>query len=150
MRPKAETIAILALLSSIAVTAGPAAIGTISSCKGASIGGTKLEPGTTLFSGDKIDVGSGGKVWIAVSGGRQVEVLENSTVRLTKSADEIHLSIDHGNARTDGKGFVVSRESTDSRSPSVSSNGAEDNYTDKGCEVSRDSRRNRPCIDDTD
>ena len=60
---------ILILLVLNGARAKPVPIGTVSSCKGAAIHGAALFPGTTIFSGDKIDVSAQGNAWIAMQGG---------------------------------------------------------------------------------
>jgi hypothetical protein len=79
-----------------------------------------------------------------------VQILQNSIVQITKSADSIRLTIDHGDAQTTGKGFVVNRDPAADGSGSVSGNADEDKSKDKGCEVSKDSRRKKHCKDGTD
>ena len=76
----AMRLGIFALVA-VSMSAKPVPIGTISSCSAATIQGISLVPGTTIFSGDTIEAGHGGSVWIAASGGAQVEVFENSSVR---------------------------------------------------------------------
>src|ERR1700676_961296 len=103
-----KTIAVaLVLFLSTAVTAKSIPIGTVSSCKAAAIHGTNLVPGTTIFSGDTINVGAQGSAWIAFQGGGQVQVFENSTVLLTKSPDSIQVTVDRGQALTHSKGVVI-------------------------------------------
>ena len=150
----------LVVLLSAAVDAKPVPIGTVSSCKAATIHGTNLVPGTTIFSGDTIHVGAQGSVWIAVEGGGQVQVSENSTVVLTKSPDSIRVTGDRGQAQTNSKGVVINSVSLgDIRSqvgPKVDldkhkdTDRDKDRNKDRDCEVSKDSRRIRPCRDDID
>src|SRR5947209_8525540 len=107
---KAIVIALVLLFSAIA-RAKSIPIGIVSSCKAAAIRGANLVPGATIFSGDTIDVGAQGNVWIAVQGGGQVQVFENSTVLLTKSLDSIRVTVDRGQAKTSSKGVVINRAS---------------------------------------
>jgi hypothetical protein len=140
-----SVILTLILLCCTAVAAAPEPIGIVSSCDGASIGGTKLVPGTVIYSGETIDVGSGGKVLVAVSGGGQVQVFENSKVQLTKSSNSIQVSVDRGDASESGKGIVVSRGSTAGGNTVIGDQA--DQKDDKDCSVSKDSRRKKHCKD---
>jgi hypothetical protein len=139
----------LIFLFSVAVAAAPVPIGIVSSCDGASIGRTTLVSGTTIFSGDKIDVGAGGKVFVAVSGGGQVQVFENSTVQLTKSPDSIQVTVDRGDAQESGKGIVVIRgTTTPGGDPLVGIQADPNASTD--CSVSKHTRRKKHCKDGND
>ncbi len=144
-----SVILTLLFLFSMAVAAAQVPIGIVSSCEGASIGGTTLVPGTTIFSGDKIDVGAGGKVLVAVSGGGQVQVFENSTVQLTKSPDSVQVTIDRGDAQESGKGIVVSRGTT-TPSDNLLVGVQADQNDDKDCSVSKHTRRKKRCKDGND
>jgi hypothetical protein len=140
----------LVLLVSVVVGAKPVPLGTVSSCNSASIHRTTLVPGTTIFNGDVIDVGPRGNAWIEVQGGGQVQVFENSTVRLTKSSDSIQLTVDRGRAQTNSKGIIVKRRSEADDRSQEGAKADHDNHRDRDCEVSKEARKNRPCRDDTD
>ncbi len=146
---KTMAVALVLLFSAIA-RAKSIPIGIVSSCKAAAIRGTNLVPGTTIFSGDTIDVGAQGNVWIAVQGGGQVQVFENSTVLLTKSPDSIQVRVDRGQAKTSSKGVVMKRASPEFYRPQTGSKVDLEKHGDRDCEVSKDSRRPRPCRDDSD
>ena len=94
MHLKRLTIAAATLLFGVSVWAKPTPIGTVSISQAATVRGVNLAPGVTIFSGDKIEVGPQGGAWIALSGGGQVHIFQNSSVRLTKTADSIELTID--------------------------------------------------------
>ena len=89
-----------------------------------------------------------------------MQVSENSTVVLTKSPDSIRVTGDRGQAQTNSKGVVINSVSLgDIRSqvgPKVDldkhkdSDRDKDRNKDRDCEVSKDSRRIRPCRDDID
>jgi hypothetical protein len=149
MFTRSTVILTLIFLFSVVVAAGPVPIGIVSSCDGASIGGTALVPGTTIFSGDKIDVGAGGKVFVAVAGGGQVQVFENSTVQLTKSPDSIQVTVDRGDAQESGKGIVVSRGTTTPGGNPLVGVQADSNDSND-CSVSKDRRRKKHCKDGND
>lgn len=164
---KATLVTLILLLSTI-VKAKSVPIGTVSSCKAAAIQGANLVPGATVFSGDTIDVGPQGNVWIAVQGGGQVQVLANSTVLLTKSPDWIEVTVDRGLAQTTSKGIVikgnfaqVGQSQTGAkvdpgklsvRTPPAHSESrrGDRQHEDRDCDVSKDSRRIRPCRGDID
>ena len=76
----------------------PNVVGNISTSKAATVRGTTLRPGSTIFSGDTIGVGPQGGARITLTGGGQVQVAANSQVRLTKLTDRIQLIIDRGTA----------------------------------------------------
>ena len=140
----------LILLALNGTRAKPVPIGTVSSCKGAAIHGAALFPGTTIFSGDTIDVSAQGNAWIAMQGGGQVQVYENSSVLLTKSPDSIRVTIDRGAAQTNSKGVVISRQYLQDDRPQSNAKEEREKHEDRDCEVSRDSRRHKPCKDDVD
>jgi hypothetical protein len=143
----------LVLVFSVVVLAKSAPIGTVSSCKVAAILGTDLVPGTTIFSGDKIVVGSQGSVWVSMQGGGQVQVFENSTVVFTKSPDSIRVTLDRGQARINGKNVVLTGASRENNLFQENAGVGHDNRgkdKDRDCEISKDSRKIKPCRDDID
>jgi hypothetical protein len=83
-------------------------------------------------------------------------VSENSTVVLTKSPDSIRVTVDRGQAQTNSKGVVINSVSLeDIRSPvgakvDLDKHKDTDRDKDRDCEVSKDSRRIRPCRDAID
>jgi hypothetical protein len=150
MYTKRAVIVALALLLSVVTRAKPVPLGTVTSCHEAAIRGTNLVPGSTIFSGDTIAVGAQGNAWIAVLGGGQVQVSGNSTVRLNKSSDSIQLTVDRGQAQTNGSAIVVHRVS---EADALFRNGARpdrDRHKERDCDVSRETRRITPCRDDSD
>jgi hypothetical protein len=78
-----------------------APIGTISQSDSAIVGGAGALPGTTVFSGDMIEVGARGSAWILLSGGRQVRVSSHSRIRLhgLAGANRVEMEIFSGAAR---------------------------------------------------
>ncbi len=76
----------------------PVVVGNVASSQSATVRGTTLAPGSTIFSGDTVEVGTSGSAWITLTGGAQVKVGENSQVRLAKTTDSIQLIIDRGGA----------------------------------------------------
>jgi hypothetical protein len=150
MYARKATVVALVLLFSAVVIAKSVPIGTVSSCKAAAIHGTSLVPGTTIFSGDTIDVGAQGSAWIALQGGGQLQVFENSTVLLTRSPDSIQVSVDRGRALTKSKGVVINSISPEVARTPESSRPSQDKHQDRDCEVSKNTRKNKPCRDDVD
>lgn len=73
-------------------------VGSITSTNAATVRDTKLTAGSTVFNGDVISVSDHGATQIALSSGAQAEILSNSSVRLTKSADTIQITVDRGQA----------------------------------------------------
>src|SRR5580704_12087399 len=73
-------------------------LGNISASTGATVRNTKLTAGSTVYNGDVISVAEHGTTQIALSSGIQAEVLGNSSVKLTKAANEIQLIVNRGQA----------------------------------------------------
>jgi hypothetical protein len=86
----------------------PSAVGSFTGGQSASIRGVSLSPGATVFSGDAIEVGTGGSARIALAGGSQVQVGQESQIRLEKTSNRVQLFIDRGIAsfRTGGDSGV--------------------------------------------
>jgi hypothetical protein len=94
----------------VPVAASPAAgsravaipIGTISQSDAANVAGAGALPGTTVFSGDMLEVGPSGSAWILLNGGMQVRVSSASRVQLRRlpgGANSVELEILSGAAR---------------------------------------------------
>jgi len=99
-------IALLAVPAAASPTTGsPKAafpIGTISQSNATNISGAGALPGTTVFSGDTIDVGPRGSAWILMSGGRHVRVSSSSRIRMVGHAggqNRVEMEIFSGAAR---------------------------------------------------
>jgi len=136
------------LLLAVSVGAKPTPIGTVSSCTAATIHGTSLVPGSTIYSGDAIDVGPGGSAWIAVPGGAQVQVFENSVVSFTSNEKSIEVTVTHGLVRTNSANIVVRTMPLVAvthlqSAPAIHSQR-------KDCAVSKSTKRSTPCHDDSD
>ena len=89
---------LLVLLLAFPAWGDPIVVGNVASSQSATVRGTTLAPGSTIFSGDTVEVGTRGSAWITLTGGAQVKVAENSQVRLAKTTDSIQLIIDRGGA----------------------------------------------------
>ncbi len=94
-RKQALTV-VFVLLLALPAWGEPSVVGNVASSQAATVRGTDLTPGHTIFSDDTIVVGIHGSAWIALTGGAQVQLAEQSQVRLTKSADKVELTIDRG------------------------------------------------------
>jgi len=99
---------LLASLLAFPVYGDPSAVGSFTGGQSASIRGVSLSPGATVFSGDAIEVGTGGSAHIALVGGSQVQVGQESQIRLEKTSNRVQLFIDRGIAsfRTGGDSGV--------------------------------------------
>ncbi len=71
-------------------------VGNVTGSQSATVRGTGLVPGSTIFNGDTIEVGARGNARILLAGGSQVQVSENSQVSLARSAGKVQLTIDRG------------------------------------------------------
>jgi hypothetical protein len=76
----------------------PGIVGTAASSRSATVQGNALPAGSTVFSGDTIDVGHNGNLSIAVNGGVQVRVGPQSQVRLAREDNKALLEIGRGSA----------------------------------------------------
>lgn len=146
---KADCLGIFLLLA-ISVAAKPTPIGTVSSCTAATIHGTSLVPGSTIFSGDAMDVDPGGSAWIAASGGAQVQVFENSTVSFSANGKSIDVTVTRGLASSNSANIVVrTLPSVVGLHPKGAST-APPLQKQEDCVVSKSTKRNTPCHDDSD
>jgi len=73
-------------------------VGSVVSSHAATVGGSSLTPGRTLFAGDLITTGPGGSAQIAVSGGGVLRVTERSQARLVREAGRTRLEVLAGSA----------------------------------------------------
>ena len=87
---------LLVLMLAFPAWASPNIAGNVSSSESATVRGTNLTPGSTILSGDAIDVGARGSAQIMLVGGAQLRMHEDSQVRLTRTADIIQLSVQRG------------------------------------------------------
>jgi hypothetical protein len=76
----------------------PGIVGTAVFSQSATVRGNTLPAGSTVFSGDTIEVGSSGNLAVAVSGGTQVRVGPQSQVRFTRASDRALFEIGRGSA----------------------------------------------------
>ncbi len=87
---------ILVLLIAFPAWGDLSVVGNVAGSQSATVRGASLTPGSTIFSGDTIEVGPHGSARIALTDGAQVQLAEQSQVRLAKSADKVQLTIDRG------------------------------------------------------
>ncbi len=82
--------------------AGPSpAIGTVQGSNGAIVRGTNLVQGTTVYSGDQIEVGPHGNAWIALAKGGQVILSQGTLATLERgsSSAPVQLVVERGFAK---------------------------------------------------
>ncbi len=96
MPTKRVLAVILLLLLAFPAWGGPSVVGSVASSQSATVRGNRLAPGSTIHSGDTIEVGAQGSAWIALLGGAQVQLGEKSQARLTKTTEKMQLTIDRG------------------------------------------------------
>jgi hypothetical protein len=92
-----QALALLLVLTlAFPAWAVPIVVGNVASSESATVRGTALAPGSTVFSGDTIEVGPKGIARLALTDGAQVQIAGDSQVRLTKTSDTIQLTVDRG------------------------------------------------------
>lgn len=89
-------VAVLTFLLAFPAWSNPGVIGSATGAKSAKVRGAELAAGTTIFSGDTIEVGANGGAWISIAGGGVVHVAENSQVRLSQVSDAVQLELQRG------------------------------------------------------
>jgi hypothetical protein len=122
MKARRELTVLLIALLAVPATASPSTgspavavpIGTISQSDATNVGGAGALPGTTIFSGDTIEVGPHGSAWILMNGGRHVRLSSDSQIRMvepTGGANRVEMEIFSGAARfrSGEKAAVVAR-----------------------------------------
>lgn len=89
---------VLIAVLAIPVWCSPTVVGTTAASQSATVRGSALLPGSTIFSGDTIQVGTKGTASIALTGGAQVRVGPESQVRLSREGEKALLEIGRGSA----------------------------------------------------
>lgn len=79
-------------------------LGSVTTASAATVRNTNLSEGSTVFSGDVISVAAHGSTRIALSGGAQVQVLGESSVRLKKADESVQIIVDRGQASIHSSG----------------------------------------------
>jgi ferric-dicitrate binding protein FerR (iron transport regulator) len=89
----------------------PQAIGNVTLAQSASVGSTGAAAGTTLFSGDTVEVGAGGNALLMLAGGMPVRVTQKSRARLARTAEAIEVELLRGSVqfRTSASSPVIGR-----------------------------------------
>lgn len=95
---KALAVVLISLLAVPAAWAGPRAAGSVTSSQAATIRGMALAPGTTVFAGDRVDVGREGAVLMALGRGSQVLIGEQSRLLLSARDSRIEAELEAGRA----------------------------------------------------
>jgi ferric-dicitrate binding protein FerR (iron transport regulator) len=88
----------VALLLAFPAWTNPVVVGSTLGSQQARVRGAELVPGTTIFSGDVIEVGPKGQASLNLSGGAQVDVAAESKLRLSKDASRVVLELGRGAA----------------------------------------------------
>ncbi len=88
----------LALLLAVPAWTNPAVVGSTIASQQARIAGAELRAGTTILSGDVIEVGTKGLASLNLSQGGQVDLGAESRARLTRKADGVVLELGRGAA----------------------------------------------------
>lgn len=91
-------VLLLILLLACPAWSNPGIVGTAAASRAATVRGNALLPGSTIFSGDTIEVAAKGSASIAVNGGAQVRVGPGSQVRLSREKETALLEIGRGSA----------------------------------------------------
>jgi hypothetical protein len=89
-------LAALMVVPAWAATPEGVVIGNVASSQAATLRGSALTPGSTILSGDTIQVNAKGTAWIAVTGGSQIQLAENSEMRLGKSQERVEFELGRG------------------------------------------------------
>lgn len=104
-------LAVPALALPTGTGARPAALGSLTYGEGILISNSSALPGSTIFSGDTIEVGARGNAFIALMGGMQIRLAEQTRVRLAKVDSGVEIEMIKGRAffRTSGQHPVIAR-----------------------------------------
>jgi ferric-dicitrate binding protein FerR (iron transport regulator) len=89
---------VLILVLAVPAWSVPTVVGTTAASQSATVRGSALLPGSTIFSGDTIQVGTKGMASIALTGGVQVRVGPESQVRFAREKETAQLEIGRGSA----------------------------------------------------
>jgi hypothetical protein len=87
---------LVGLLAAPAWCATNPVVGTAGPSQGATVRGAGLLPGTTLFSGDFVDVGSRGDAALSFGRGSMVRLSEETTLRLEKGDNRVAFELLRG------------------------------------------------------
>src|SRR6266568_6385666 len=83
-------------LGVLPVLAGSAVVGSVAGSLNTTMGGRALEPNTTLFSGDSLQVKDGAAV-IALEAGSRMVFGRQTTAKFLREADAVTVTLDEGN-----------------------------------------------------
>jgi hypothetical protein len=73
-------------------------VGVAVQSQAATVRQASLTSGSTVYSGDAITAAANGRTQIALPGGGRVDVLSNSTVKVTRETDGVQLAVERGSA----------------------------------------------------
>jgi len=91
-------------LSAADGTSRPTSIGQVTASGAVDLRGVRISGDGTLFSGDRMNVGSGAYATVALKGGPRIEADAGSDVAVTREADNIHVTMASGNVAIKGDG----------------------------------------------
>ncbi len=86
----------VALLLAFPAWTDPTVVGSTIGSQQAHVRGAALTPGTTIFSGDVIEVSSNGQASLSLTGGAQVDIAAESQLRVTKDSHRVVLELGRG------------------------------------------------------
>ena len=92
------TAMLLMVLLAAPVWSNPAVIGVAAGSEVARVRGAVLTPGTTVFSGDIVEVGARGRTRLTLSAGGHVVVGENSSLQVAQDENRIVFELLRGQA----------------------------------------------------
>lgn len=98
MARQALSALLIALLAFPAWSSDAPVIGTVAATQSAQVRGNALAPGSTLFSGDVIQIGAEGSASIAGNNGVQIRLGPQSLARLSLENEKTLLEIGQGSA----------------------------------------------------
>jgi FecR protein. len=98
LRARQVTAMLLVVLLAAPAWSNPAVVGVASGSEVARVRGAVLTPGTTIFSGDIVEVGARGRTRLTLSSGGHVVVGENSSLQLAQDENRVVFELLRGQA----------------------------------------------------
>jgi hypothetical protein len=89
---------VLVVLLACPAFSNPSVVGTTANSQGARVRGVDLVPGTTIFSGDVIDVGEKGGARIDLAAGGMMRLDQNTQIRMSGAPEKIEFELTRGRA----------------------------------------------------
>jgi hypothetical protein len=109
LRSLAPVLAVLLVVYTMPLSAADGvsratSIGQVSANGAVDLRGVRINGDGTLFSGDRMNVGSGAYAKVALGAGPKIEVGSGSDVTVTREADKVHVKMASGNVAFKGDG----------------------------------------------